>query len=205
VFISNLIRRQRARRTYFKTSATAGDINAALYTTYDPAARADMLDQVAAMEDRMAAIHATAWGPDPNPDENGRDVAESTASSAVLLRMLAATERTAVDPTEGFRCVFWSLGADGFEQDLWVKLANTRDRGMRAHLIDQLADYATDRVGGQAAEALACQMHAERELANAELQDRAPVAPKDHMRLIQNVAFGVLVTWAALTLIPYFH
>ena len=58
-----------------------------------------------------------------------------------------------------------AVGAAATEVGLWADLAGTADRGDRAEVLAVLADHAAERVGGQAAETLACLAAAETHLA----------------------------------------
>lgn len=178
--LTEFLNRRRARRAYFQAQKFAAKCSTDLYTTIDPVARALLLEQFADAEQAMAHVHRDAFGPDPIEDEGGRDLADATASSAVLMRMLAATERAALDPSEGSRYVFWCLAdyAESAELDLWAELARTRDRSARARLIEQIWPHAARRVGSQAAESLACHAHTEQTLADAQTTGRAPRPPK---------------------------
>lgn len=166
------IRRKRVERVYFQISDAAADINQQLYTTSDPDGRADLLNRLADHETQLAQLHPAAFGADPNEDEGGRDVAESLASSAVLLRALAATEEGNVG-----RLNTLLSEVDLVESILWRRLTSTRDHADRAELIAQVSEHAAMRVGGQAAEPLTCLAKTERELARAAVEGRPAKAP----------------------------
>lgn len=168
--------RRRARRTHNRAASAATDIHTQLHTTPDPATRAFLLDNLAALEHCMANTRTIAFGPEP-PLDDGREMADSIRDSAELMRMVAATERGAAAEMPG--CDPREFGdLDGAELELWGRLARTRDHAARADLMDAIWPFAAERVGGQAAEWLACHEQTERELAAAEADGRAPRAAK---------------------------
>lgn len=169
--------RRRARREYFAAQNLAASFSADLYTTTDPGRRTELLDRFADMEQAMARVHRDAFGPAPMEDEGGRDLAESLALSADLTQMLADTER-ALDEGLPNRRVFEREGSTTAEVDSWMLLCQTRDRSDRAALIDLLYGQCRRRVGGQAAESLACHADTERELVAAHAESRRPKPPK---------------------------
>lgn len=190
-------KRKRAERLYFQISDDAGDIRDRMYTAGDPADRAYLLNQLADQEEKLALLHPVAFGRDPNPDEGGRDLAESLGSSATLLRALAATEDGNVGQLNRL------LGTiDITESILWRRLASTRNHGERADLIAQVAEHAAMRVGIQAAEPLACLAHTERELANAVIDGRPAKAPPT-MKIPRSVAALVFLAVGAVLVLPY--
>jgi hypothetical protein len=199
VTLTKTINRKRAERLYFQISDDAGDIRDQLYTATDPGDRAYLLNQLADHEQQLADLHPAAFGADPNEDEGGRDLAESLASSATLIRALAATEDGNVGRLNRL------LGTiDITESILWRRLASTRNRNERADLIGQVAEHAAMRVGGQAAEPLACLAHTERELALAAVENRPPSAPKTPKALNRSraVIAGALLTAAVAVELP---
>lgn len=153
------------QQRYFTTAQPAEVINTRLYTIADPAGRALALEALAAIEAKLAGLHSAAFGPDPIEHENGRDMAESLTASTELLDMLAATERVLAGYCTEMEFEAWLIGIPAAEAKLWWVLAAEADRAARADLIEQLADLAAERVGGQAAEELACQADVERHLA----------------------------------------
>jgi hypothetical protein len=102
---------------------------------------------------------------------------------------LVATGRVRTD----VEALALKAGASNIEAGLWLELAGTPDREQRAELVSRVTDLAAGRVGGQAAEALACQIHAEIHLA-AGLP--APRHPRDQMLLRGVVAAVFLLAGA---------
>lgn len=198
MFLTDLVRRHRARREYEKASCTYYDINRELYTVADPASRADLLDQMAAMQGRLAVLTPVAWGPDPIPVE-GRDRSESLGSSATLLYTLAAAERERVrpnDPSDMLAAYLEHMPSG--EASIWRKLVTVDDHAHRASLIGHAANYAVERVGMEAVQSLLEGFYSERELAAAEREGRAPAVPKrmKSSRMVIAAAFltaGVLI------------
>jgi hypothetical protein len=191
VTLTLIPKRKRAERIYFQIDDAAAAITQQLYTTADPADRAYLLDQFADYEQQLADLHPTAFGPDPNPDEGGRDVAESLGSSATLLRALAATEDGNVGRLNQL------LGTvDLVESILWRRLASTRNHGERAELIGDIANLAANRVGGQAVQGLLEGFYSEHELAQAAVEGRPAKAPHTMKipRLVIALVFAVLGT-----------
>lgn len=178
--IAAYVARRRARREYFAAQSLAADYSRDLYTTTDPAARAELLDRFADMEAAMGRVHRAAFGPAPIDDEGGRDVAEALGHSADLLRAVGSTERAISGDLTELWTIPEPVWRDGTaeEMELWAELARTREHIERARLIERIWPYATERVGGQAAESLSCHEHTELELAAAQAQGRKPEAPK---------------------------
>jgi hypothetical protein len=174
--LTSIIERGKAQRRYFATAEPGYGITSRLHVTADPAERAELIEALADIDEALASQHTAVWGPDPIEHEGGRDMAVSLASSAELLGHLAFTERSiaAECPAEymetGGRLweevyARFDLYTSVNELMLWVELAATTDRATRAGLIDQIWEYAAERVGGRAAEGLACMAIAEREVA----------------------------------------
>jgi hypothetical protein len=181
--LTSIIERRKAQRRYLATTEPGYEISGRLHITADPAERAALIEALATIDEALAGQHTAVWGPDPIEHEGGRDMAVSLASSAELLRHLAATERAIAD--EQTNGQIWDdvysrfdLSTTVNELMLWTELSTTSDRATRAVLIDQIWEYAAERVGGQAAEALACMAIAEREVAagGSELPERFPRA-----------------------------
>jgi hypothetical protein len=185
VTLTQTLKRKRTERLYFQISDAAAAINRELYTTADPVDRTYLLDLLADYEQQLADLHPTAFGTDPNPDEGGRDLAESLASSATLLRALAATEDGNVGRLNHL------LGElDLVESILWRRLASTRDHSERAELIAQVAEHAATRVGIQAVQGLLEGAYSERELAQAAAEGRPAKAP--HTMKIPRVVIALV-------------
>ena len=138
---------------YFRLDETFHAAFTACGEGADPTARARCLRIMAAVEDYKAALHPVVFGPDPMDDEGGRDLAASLALSAVLLRLLAATEDALAEGRK-YRPSRGPLRVRGMNA-LLVDLSATNDRETRAGLLFDLVDAVVGVVGGQAAEALA--------------------------------------------------
>ncbi|GAA4522460.1 hypothetical protein GCM10023191_101710 [Actinoallomurus oryzae] len=267
--LTSIIERRKAQRRYFATDGPAHAISRRLHTSADPATRAGLLDALADIDAELARQHPAAWGPDPIEHENGRDMAESLASSASLLRHLADTERavaaaswtpardlkaggriwcedrwaglqtvtTGSGPVPGV--VHAHIGPHGptrvfgendlvrtggpdltfvdvaatfgpavsiAEITLWTELSLTADRDARAELIDQIADHAARRVGGQAAESLVSMAVAERDVAAGAIDAPHPQMPSRASIAVFFVVIGAMLVipshpvWALIAL-----
>jgi hypothetical protein len=124
----------------------------ALSAERDPLKRAELLDVLATNDDHQARLHPVLVGPDPNPRENGRDHAETLASSAVLLRALAATERALA--TGKPRVPATDERIEEVAKHLLDDLAISPNPAKRAWLCYALSDAVEPVVGGQAVERL---------------------------------------------------
>ncbi|MCO6011479.1 hypothetical protein NE236_41670 [Actinoallomurus purpureus] len=164
--LTAFLRRRRARRTYSRASHAVVQIHAELYTTSDPATRAELLDQFADIEQAMSRSYRAAFGPDRLPGEGCRDMAEVHAAAADLALMLADTERALTEGPPN-STVFRRPGSRPGEVETWEQLAAAQDRATRADLINQLYLYVAQRAGAQAASSLASHAYTERELAAA--------------------------------------
>lgn len=141
------------QREYFAVEKPASKLQRRLSRTWLPAERADACQQLADIERRLADMHPIAFGPDPIPDEGGRDLAEAHLSSARLLRLVAEAElarasarpRRWTGPAE-----LETAGAPALN-----RIADPGDSDRRGAL-DELYDAVVDEVGGQAAETIAC-------------------------------------------------
>ena len=142
---------------YFKHDQACNDAVDALRTERDPARRAELLDVLAVNDEHQATLHTRVYGLEPNPDEGGRPHAESLASSAVLLRALAATERALSTSQPREHATDERVEKAGGA--LLDELAAEADPYNRAAITDELFDVVEPVVGGQAAESLACQAH----------------------------------------------
>lgn len=192
--ITDYLRRRRARNAYWDMGRAAGDIVDQLYTVDDPGQRASLLYALGYKETALSDLHPIAWGADPNPGEDGRDVAESLGFSSILIRLLAATERQLRTGTDYGAVEVWLDTATDVEADAWRKLATVRDRNARANLIlDGIYDHAVARYGSQAAEVLVTVAKTERELAAATLAGRAPAAPADPLLSLRRTVGAAFV------------
>jgi hypothetical protein len=97
---------------------------------------------------------------------------------------------------------FIRLGAHGGELDQWAELAVTATHAHRAQVLDVIWTYAADRVGGQAAEALASLADTERELAAAQAEGRRPRAPFTLPRAAILWAFLGIACFLVLSTLP---
>jgi hypothetical protein len=195
VSITDYIRQRRARNAYWDAGMDANHIVDQLWFVDDPAERADLLYALGNRETALADLHPIAWGAEPNPDEGGRDMAESLGSSSILIRAVAATER----PRGAIEV--WLDTASAAESAMWRKLTTVRDRRERANLLDQIHDHAADRYGGQAAEVLVTIANTERELASAAAEGREPAAPADPMLSLRRTIATVLCVAAAIVVL----
>jgi hypothetical protein len=173
---------------YYALDKRAGKLSARLAREDDPATRAALLDELAVCEQDMADLHMEAFGPDPIGHEGGRDLSESLASSARLIRLLAGAEHELAG-TPALTKFFEDFADDWTvtQAAITEKLCDERDRDKRADLIDQLYDAVVDEVGGQAAEVLVSLALCEREAA--------------HPRPLRWRAIGRWVWWATGTAI----
>lgn len=166
-----------AQHRYFAISEPAEGILEILDRTGNLHDRADLLNALADIEADLATAHADAWGPDPNPDERNRDHAESLASAAALLRLLADTEQAEFAAP----VIIPEMSRD--EAALWAELGRTADRRNRAALIDRIHGHAAARVGGQAAETLRRIAESEQRVADRTTGHRPPLFEPGHLLL----------------------
>jgi hypothetical protein len=141
------------QRDYFDLDRAGGRIHDRLAEATDGHERVKLLFAAADVEQQMAAMHAEVFGPDPMEDD-GRDLAEALASSALLLRLVADAEQVAVGQT-----------SSRFDTDSWLepyagpvldRMAVAATVQQRASLLENLADAVYPHVGGQAVETLHC-------------------------------------------------
>lgn len=199
MFITNLIRQQRARHHYWKASTDANAIIDDLWRVGSYYRRYELLDDLSNCQASMGLLHTPAWGLDPNPDEGGRDVAESILASSALAHALAVTERELanLEETDPEWVDPWLDHIDRAELALWSKLATVYDRNERATLIDQIYGFAADRVGGQAAEILLTVAATERHFASGA---PAPARSKDRFTGHAIIAAALLTGFALVEL-----
>jgi hypothetical protein len=139
---------------YFALDREMGRIYDRISETTDGHERARLLIDAYETEGAMATMHREVFGPDPLPDEPGRDLADALASSAVLLSLLADVELVACgDLTRRFTTDTWLEPHAGPVLD---RMAATGTAEERAGLLEDLFDAVVPQVGGQAAEVLAC-------------------------------------------------
>jgi hypothetical protein len=153
--------RAEARDQYFAGDKAMRGIWKRLQRETDPAKRADAFYEAADILSGMAARHRTAFGPQPNPHEGGRDHAESVSHSANLMFVLGLVEGAVADPTtdldgeltDGLLAL--SLDTPAVREVLH-RMAATADLRERATIAENaLYDAVVPIVGGQAAETIA--------------------------------------------------
>lgn len=151
-----------ARSAYFDLAESMGPPDRVLATSADPRTRAGALEVRANTMRRMAELYPVAFGPDPNPDEDGRDLAESHALAAHLLYLLWELER----PCDRKEPDWAQLGEERFAAASAAAapvLTRMYDEPHRlCELLDDLYEAVVDVVGGQAAETIACLGYPER-------------------------------------------
>lgn len=130
---------------------------ARLRKAVNPAMRARLLDELAGYDEFQAGLHAETYGPDPIPQEDGRDMSESLAYSAAIFRAVAAAERAQATGQPR------SPAAEPVEtaaRHTLNRIASTPGNAIarRARLFDELYDALEPVVGGQAAEVVATSM-----------------------------------------------
>lgn len=144
--LTALTQKRRLQSDYTKLEETRGRLHKELNTTHLPKERAVILELLAGIDEELAVLHSAAFGYDPIMSEGGRDMAESLASSAVLYRSLASTERG--------QTPFAQAGVSVDETALWGELAGTINHRARAGMIRLIHKDAAERVGALAAEVL---------------------------------------------------
>ena len=139
---------------YFALARRMGRIYDETADTTNDHVRATLLIDAYETEQSMAGMHREVFGADPNPDEGGRDLSESLASSALLLKLLADVELVAGGRlTRRFVTDSW---LEPYVGPVLDRMADTTDVVARAALLEELYDAVYPHVGGQAAEVLAC-------------------------------------------------
>ena len=138
-----------AQEAYFNADRQAGRIYAQLSKPMPAADRADLLFGLYVALDDAARVHRDAFGPAPIPHEGGRDLADSQASGALLIALLADVEHAVafVEPRQLTDSVLEESA--GWVLDWMVQKP---DPVSRARLLDELYEAVVDVVGGQAAE-----------------------------------------------------
>lgn len=148
---------------YFETEKPIRKLWRQLGREQDPRRRARIITEGAAIEDKMAVLHRKAFGPDPQSDEDGRDVADSLAYSARVLRLMASVENGVADggrrrPTDDalLESVAGSV-CDQMTRAIAAAIeAGNPDAANRDVQHGRLCQAVVDTVGGQAAEGVAC-------------------------------------------------
>jgi hypothetical protein len=139
-------------RTYLGTEKAIRRTRRLLATATSRGDRAAYLRQLAMYENDLAQLHTATFGPDSDEDDDGRDVAESLASSASLLRALADAESTTADwpPRIPARADIEQVAGAILD-----RIAATPDLTARRQLLEDLHNAVTPVVGTHAAETLA--------------------------------------------------
>lgn len=148
---------------YFAAEQPARGLRQQLKREHDPRQRARILTEAAEIEDRLAALHPQAFGPDPNPHEGGQDLSESLAYSARLLRLMASVENGIADggrrrPT-GDTLLERAAGSvcDQMAQGIAAAIqSGAPDAANRDVQHGRLYQVVVEIVGGTAAETIAC-------------------------------------------------
>lgn len=144
---------RQARSAYFQVQDRSYRLYGRLGTLSDPYERTSALNDLADGEAELARLHPVAFGPDPNPDEDDRDLAESLASSAALLYALTETERCAAlgdSPRQPARADLEATAGPVLDE-----MATTGDGPRRWAMLPALYEAVAPVVGGQAAETVA--------------------------------------------------
>jgi len=166
-FIGGRIRRSHARNAYFDAGRVYGYLNWQFIHEDAPAERAQMLRAMAGCWAAMGAAHTPAFGPDPNEDEGGRDVADSDRLSSQLLYLLADVEECAAT---GRGLLGDCTHPCGLTEEAWVlarRAAGPYSLASRSRLIQEFAWAVAPTVGGQAAETVFCLYPSESEEVSA--------------------------------------
>jgi hypothetical protein len=178
--IDRMRKRSDADAAYGTAEKAAGRINRALTHPCDPLDRAALIQDLALYEQEMADSHLAAFGPDPNPDEGGRDLAESLASSARLTRIVSdalystvfgeqVTDQDLAEPREGLTPEQWAAinyleHAEGYAE--------------RADVLDgPMYEAFAEEMGGQAAETLVSLAYCERRAGEPGRRPYRPLSP----------------------------
>lgn len=138
---------------YFRIEKPIGALLDRLNESTDPAVRGELLDGMAAVEQQLADVHLEAFGPDPMEDEGGRDLSESIAHSALLLRLLGDVEYAVADSRARRVTRTW---LEPYAGPVLDRMAGAFEPYDRAMLLKELYEAVEPYVGAQAAETLAC-------------------------------------------------
>lgn len=135
-----------------------GELHRAIGRTWDRLAastdahtRAKLLIDAADLHLQMAEVHR-GYGADPNPDEDGRDVADSIRCTARLLDALADVEFVAGGSLSRRHVVHTEFEAAA--GPVLDRMAATPDVTERAELLKELHAAVVDVLGEHAAEVL---------------------------------------------------
>lgn len=141
----------RAEMAYFAADDVLFYIWDRLATETDPDERGRLLRAAGGVEYARFVAYTPAFGPDPNPDEGGRDMAESLERASRLLNILAVVEHSVAS---GEPLPAWPQVAPAVRE---VACRMVRTPGLRErHAL--LADFCRAAMpvdGGQAVESVA--------------------------------------------------
>jgi hypothetical protein len=155
------VRRASHRRAYFRWQDTSYHLALELEVTATPERRAVILTAMAECEAQLADRHPWTFGPDPLPDEPGRDLAESLRFSSQVLLDLAEVDRTVALRTAGWNgqvgCRRPGVPGSPVEETCGSILDLMVDEGgtLKTGQFDLLYERARPIIGGQAAETIA--------------------------------------------------
>lgn len=146
--------RAAVRADYYDTDRQLGDLHDQLRTTAEPRDRSKLYRKMADLQIRNAGQHFRAFGPDPIPQEDGRDLSDSLVSASKLYRVLGDVEWVvACNGRVGRNWRFHEWGVDADE--ILDRMCTTPNLLDRVEMLDDLYDAVAPAVGGQAAEVLA--------------------------------------------------
>ncbi|MEU3455665.1 hypothetical protein ABZ671_18990 [Micromonospora sp. NPDC006766] len=184
-----------ARKAYFDLDRHAYRIRVELTRPMSGITRAGFIGQLASLEAQQARLHLDAFGPDPIPGEDGRDMAESLRLSALLLDLIADTEYAVA--VSGPR-VLTTTELEPHAGPILNRMLNIPNPVKRGQLLDELYDAVVDVVGGQAAETIAClPAPGHEQLVTAGQHIGALVSDRSR-DMAREIAWGVLVLVAAV-------
>ena len=168
-----------AQSRYFRWDKQAGLILRNLSYPMPLGDRAGLISELADLEQDMAGVHTAAFGPDPIEWEDGRDLSESIANAARLLRIVSDAYYDAVagvtidddgraEPREGM---------DAEQLAAIAALTNASTGPGRASALDGwLYAVFVNEAGGQAGEVLISLAMAERKAAEPGRREYRPRA-----------------------------
>jgi hypothetical protein len=163
------VARVAARERYFGEERALRRVWRGLAREAGPRERAELLREAAGRMGRMAGACPGAFGPEPIEWEGGRDLAESQAFSAALLRVLAQVEDIVRGAVAGGDVGLADAGLAGVATPevravlstpvalaVLKRMAATPDLAERHPMLRGLYHAVEPVVGGQAAETVAC-------------------------------------------------
>lgn len=142
-----------ARRGYREADRLACRAQVELSRDIPAVDRLALLRELAYQLQAMSKLRREVFGPTPLDDEGGRDLADSLASSALLVRLVADAEQAAVSSMPR---IFVNTELEPYAGPVLARMATTPDPLARGELLDDLYDAVVDIVGEQAAETIAC-------------------------------------------------